>query len=115
MIEVVEAPDKYSIVMEYVQGSNLLGSAGARVLARPILRQILAALAHLHSNGLHHNNLIPANVIVIDKQGTIQVKLTDYSSLEASAASEDARVDDFRAFVAIAYHLFTGEPLHQDM
>jgi serine/threonine protein kinase len=75
-----EHEDQWFIVMEYVDGQNLLDlirKKGAFPLknALLILKQILTAIGHAHSAGIIHRDLKPNNVM-ITKGG--QVKITDF-------------------------------------
>jgi serine/threonine-protein kinase len=75
-----EYEDQWFIVMEYVEGYNLLDiirQKGAFPLqhAISILRQILTAIGHAHSAGIVHRDLKPNNVM-ISTDG--KVKITDF-------------------------------------
>jgi serine/threonine protein kinase len=75
-----EYNDQWFIVMEYVDGFNLLDIVrkdGAFPLqnALPILKQMLTAIGHAHSAGIIHRDLKPNNVMIsIDGK----VKITDF-------------------------------------
>jgi serine/threonine protein kinase len=75
-----EHNDQWFIVMEYVEGVNLLDiirKKGAFPLqnALKILKQILTAIGHAHSVGIIHRDLKPNNVM-ISTDG--KVKITDF-------------------------------------
>jgi len=75
-----EHDDQWFIVMEYVDGFNLLDiirKDGAFPLqnALPILKQILTAIGHAHSAEIIHRDLKPNNVM-ISTAGN--VKITDF-------------------------------------
>jgi serine/threonine protein kinase len=75
-----EYNDQWFIVMEYVEGYNLLDiirKKGAFPLqnAISILKQILTAIGHAHSAGIIHRDLKPNNVM-ISTDG--KVKITDF-------------------------------------
>ncbi len=72
--------DQWFIVMEYVDGINLLQkikSAGAFTWqqAIPILRQMLNAIGHAHNAGIIHRDIKPNNVM-LTQDGLI--KITDF-------------------------------------
>jgi eukaryotic-like serine/threonine-protein kinase len=66
--------DQPYIVMEYVTGERLteLMANGPLSIARAIaiMRQILAALAHAHAQGIVHRDIKPDNVILTEATGT---------------------------------------------
>ncbi len=72
--------DQWFIVMEYVDGFNLLDlirKDGAFPLqnALPILKQILTAIGHAHRAGIIHRDLKPNNVMITTAG---KVKITDF-------------------------------------
>ena len=75
-----EHDDQWFIVMEYVDGINLLDiirKEGAFPLqnALSMLKQILTAMGHAHSAGIIHRDLKPNNVMI---STTGNVKITDF-------------------------------------
>jgi tRNA A-37 threonylcarbamoyl transferase component Bud32 len=81
-------------LLEYVPGGNLeglFGGAGVRASEEEIVevvRQIAAALEHLHAAGIVHRDLKPANVLVRSRF-PLDLVLTDFGlsrSLDVSAA-----------------------------
>jgi serine/threonine protein kinase len=72
--------DQWFIVMEYVDGFNLLDlirKDGAFPLqnALPILKQILTAIGHAHRAGIIHRDLKPNNVMITTAG---KIKITDF-------------------------------------
>src|SRR5688572_19907192 len=62
------------VVMDFVQGTNLrdLIDAGPVPQARAIaiVRQLLAAIAHAHGQGIVHRDVKPANIMLSEATGT---------------------------------------------
>jgi tRNA A-37 threonylcarbamoyl transferase component Bud32 len=80
--DVLDAPeggdgDAFFLAMEYVEGRSLdaVLKEGDTVDPLPIVRQVAAALDHLHKNGIVHRDIKPANILLAS-DGT--VKLTDF-------------------------------------
>ena len=70
------------IVMKYVEGVNLdeyLSSHPSTKSKKRILSQLLSAVGYLHRNGIVHNDLKPANII-ISRGGSVEdnLKLIDF-------------------------------------
>jgi serine/threonine-protein kinase len=89
--------DSPFIVMEYVTGRTLkdvLAENGPLPPARAlyIASQILAALAHAHSQDMVHRDIKPANIILADVEGTLDhVYVLDFglAKFMSSAAKDD--------------------------
>jgi eukaryotic-like serine/threonine-protein kinase len=83
------------LVLEYVQGDDLLAFSDRRRLGIParlrLFRDVLAAVAHAHANLIVHRDLKPSNVLV-DAGGS--VKLLDFgvAKLLSTGADEGATV-----------------------
>jgi beta-lactam-binding protein with PASTA domain len=83
-----EAEGTYYIAMEHLKGRNLKELLGARGpapvhISVDIVRQVLAALAHAHENGIVHRDIKPHNVMVDDNR---RVKVTDFGIARAGAS-----------------------------
>ncbi len=67
------------LAMEYVEGDSLQSAIASRKLSYPdylgVIRNVCAAVAYIHSRGILHLDLKPANILV-NKNG--QVKVTDF-------------------------------------
>ncbi|MSQ82313.1 MAG: serine/threonine protein kinase [Myxococcales bacterium] len=101
------------------------GGAGAREwdeTTRDIVLQLGSALAYLHDNGVLHNDIKPANVLVHADNGRIVVSLIDfeasgpsdagtptYAAPERQAPSQpvDERADVY-SFAVLVFELLTG-------
>ncbi len=69
--------DRYYLVMEYIEGTNLQQKVDREgpldfSLAADYMRQACAGLAYAHSAGLIHRDVKPANLLV-DREGVIKV------------------------------------------
>ena len=77
--------DKYYYTMDYLKGVNLKDfyndSLGEDVFAN-VAYQALDGLNYLHSNGVIHFDIKPENIIVIDNNGDLAVKLIDFGLSE---------------------------------
>ncbi len=81
-IECDESDGTYFLAMEYVQGMNLHEYVERRGplpsdLAQYLLRQIVAALDHIHQLGFLHRDIKPSNILLTRKQGKPLAKLAD--------------------------------------
>jgi CheY-like chemotaxis protein len=83
------------MVMEFAEGRTLAEIIKAEAplpfrRAASIARQVASALACAHARGIIHRDVKPSNVMVLEEEGTEQVKLLDFGivlSLSAEAAS----------------------------
>lgn len=75
------------LVMEFVEGRTLAEATGGRPVeagwALDVVRQLAAALAHSHRQGLIHRDIKPSNVMLTDS-GT--VKILDFGISKALAS-----------------------------
>ena len=65
-----------SIVMEYVDGMNLLDFMGTQPVRKAkykILRQLLSALNYLHCKNIVHNDLKPENILVSNNGNNLKI------------------------------------------
>ena len=71
------------IAMEYADGGDLFSLKGQLASAdvADLVRQIAAALAHLHSRGVMHRDVKSANVLLTrGEEGALTAKLADFGS-----------------------------------
>lgn len=92
----VEMDGTYFLAMEYVHGKNLheyIERHGplAPTLARYLLLQIVAALAHVHELGFIHRDIKPSNILLTQKNGKPVAKLADLGLIRDSS-DEDFRL-----------------------
>jgi formylglycine-generating enzyme required for sulfatase activity len=100
--------------------SRLLGGRPlARGLVRPVLLQLLEAVAHAHQRGVVHGDLKPANVLVDSTASPVRVALTDFGQgssqvldLEASlrSAERDELEDGVSTLPYLAPERLAGGP-----
>jgi eukaryotic-like serine/threonine-protein kinase len=81
--DVDELPDGTPfVVMEFVPGNSLetllLSGPLSPRRAIGIAQEVLSALAYVHSRGVLHRDVKPANVILCEADGKIQVRLVDF-------------------------------------
>lgn len=79
--DVYETTDALHFVMPCMEGGQLIKTRDAPPTsdhdARALGKQMLLALAHLHSHGIVHRDIKPANFVYERKDGT-QVKMIDF-------------------------------------
>jgi calcium-dependent protein kinase len=85
LYEFYEDRGNYFIVMEYVQGGDLFEKLKkvqyfTETAAARIMKQILSAIAHMHSKGIAHRDIKPENIMIEEKQGDIVVKIIDFDT-----------------------------------
>jgi len=83
--------DQWFIVMEYVEGINLLDKIKKDgpypwPESLPILKQMLSGVAHAHASGIVHRDIKPNN-IMITRDGT--VKITDFGLAKDQASGSN--------------------------
>ena len=54
------------------------GPAGDPRWAVPILQQVASGLAALHANDVIHRDLKPANVLLVEAEGALLAKISDF-------------------------------------
>jgi tetratricopeptide (TPR) repeat protein len=114
--------------MEYVEGRDLEPRGNPRdpVGTIPIIVQVCRALAYLHSRGLVHGDLKPANVLMVKNQikivdfgvareilsseASVQYYTPGYSAPEVRQRGRINYRADLYSLGAIWYALLTGEP-----
>ncbi len=74
-------PLGFCLVMKYVEGKNLdeyLNDNPSAKSKRRILSQLLSAVGYLHSCGIVHNDLKPANILIVPRGNKEDLKLIDF-------------------------------------
>ncbi len=100
------------IVLELVDGTDLFawrrtGTDVTLAVALSILLQVARGLYKLHSANIAHRDLKPQNILIVDDEGRLVVKLADFGIARLAVdvdvdvdvgagalATDDARVDD---------------------
>jgi len=82
--DVYESSDSVHLVLEHLEGGELYDLISQRgeigeAEAVGLVRQLLEAVSYLHSNGVIHGDLKPANVVFERKGGNV-LKLIDFSA-----------------------------------
>ncbi len=88
------APDKYNIVMDFIEGNNLKDVLNGleRGKRKAICREMGEMIAKLHAGGIIHGDLTTSNMI-LDKEG--KLFLIDFGLGKFSRKTEDQAVDLF--------------------
>ena len=87
--QLLNIPGLMGFVMEYVEGQDLdrfIESRGGKIplpLAREIMRQLLGALDYAHGRQLVHRDIKPSNIMVLERDGSVQVKIMDFGIAKA--------------------------------
>ena len=126
-------------IMQYYPSGNLSSYLKSNDLSleskETLIIGILKGIAHLHQHGVVHRDLKPSNILVVDRDGTIIPKITDfglskkanqrnanftnsfaggtlqYSSPEQLKGRPLKLNTDLWSFGCIAYEILKGEPL----
>ena len=87
IFEIFEDSKKYYIIMEFLEGGELfdaITSIGSfsEESACQVMKQILSAIYHLHSNCVVHRDLKPENIMLLQKpkNGNYHIKLIDFGT-----------------------------------
>ncbi|MBN2788725.1 MAG: protein kinase [Candidatus Delongbacteria bacterium] len=100
---------KYYYTMDYLNGLNLKefynDSLGEDVFAN-VVYQVLDGLNYLHSNEVIHFDIKPENIIIIDNDGDLIVKLIDFGLSEIkNTLSEQGAVRGTIEYIAPEFFL----------
>ena len=85
LFEVIDTTKKCNLIMELCEGSTLLSYIRktphkqlSEADAKPIMRQIVSAVVHMHSLNIVHRDLKVENILIDDSDGQIKIKLIDF-------------------------------------
>ena len=85
LFEVLDSPSKCHLVTELCHGKNLyhfMKSKKSKHLSEkeavPVFRQIVSAVAFMHSLGLVHRDLKLENILINDAGGLNEIKIIDF-------------------------------------
>ncbi|NOR45199.1 MAG: protein kinase, partial [Candidatus Delongbacteria bacterium] len=102
--------DKYYYTMDYLNGVDLKkfynDSLGEDVFA-DVAYQVLNGLNYLHSNEVIHFDIKPENIIIIDNDGELTVKLIDFglSEIKKSVTDQSGTVRGTIEYIAPEFFL----------
>lgn len=94
---VIESESTIFVLMELIKGKDLFDIVASQVLTehqvRLLFKQLLAALMHLHENGVIHCDVKPENAMVVGDiaAGTAQLKLIDFGCSCFTRYDDDTR------------------------
>jgi serine/threonine protein kinase len=82
-IDVFDTPTQTYVVMEYLAGGELLEMITdndhlTERDAKHVLRQVLESVRYLHSKGIVHRDVKPENILCVNRDLPLKVKLTDF-------------------------------------
>jgi MAP kinase interacting serine/threonine kinase len=83
LIQPFEEENQFLLVFEKMHGGHLLAHIQSRERfvereAAEVTREVATALAFLHENGVAHRDLKPQNVLCLDKDQIIPVRICDF-------------------------------------
>ena len=86
----------FYLVMEYVRGGDLFNKIEkygrfSEKLAAKIMKQLLSAIAHLHSNHIIHRDIKCENILVEEHQAQMVVKLIDFDTVVKKKIDEEVK------------------------
>lgn len=130
------------LALEYLEGSSLervISSKSSLSIdqALPVIKQIAIALSAAHANDVYHRDVKPQNVIVVDRESSLKIKLIDFGVARHNYVSyvtmdgtlmgtppymspeqgKDGKVDersDIYSLGTLSYALLDGKPPFTD-
>lgn len=87
-------PDSFTIVMQLVEGGDLFDRVVTRGRypecdAQKTMKNLLSALAYLHSRGIAHRDIKPENILLRSKCSDVDVLLTDFGLAKGAAVGSN--------------------------
>jgi serine/threonine protein kinase len=106
--DIFDTPSQTYVVMEYLAGGELLDMITdhdrlSENDAKHVLRQVLEAVLYLHNKGIVHRDVKPENILCVDRNFPLRVKLTDFG-LSKAVSTADGDVS-MRSQCGTAYYL----------
>lgn len=83
LFDVDEAPEQIRLVMDLCDGGDLydrirLKTCYVEQEACALIKQLIAAVAFIHSNAIIHRDLKPENILLVSKSSNVDLKISDF-------------------------------------
>jgi serine/threonine protein kinase len=83
ILDVVQTPKEWVVVMEYLSGGELFdkliaSGAYSEREASKVLRAVCSTIAHLHHRGIVHGDIKPENIMLKDENADADLELIDF-------------------------------------
>ena len=110
--EFYEDSCNYFLVMEYIKGGDLYSMIEktkkiSEAKAAIIMKQLLSALAYLHSQKIVHRDIKPENILIEENGDEIAIKLIDFDT--ATKFNEEGQIKGIQGTIYyMAPEIFSG-------